>query len=200
MASARSNAIAVFDRDARSGRLRQQRGRPGCLSETGSGGDCADATALRGASTVAISPDGASVYVAPREPHARVFHRDRLPARSPARRSGGMPGTAGSRRLRAARALARPRRSRSAPMVRTSTSPRPAATPSPCSIAGGDRDVVRVGAGEHPVGDEADDDEVAHDVGEQQRARVLRPAERAELDDDARAPRTSAVSACRPSW
>jgi 6-phosphogluconolactonase (cycloisomerase 2 family) len=57
-------AIAVFARDATTGALRQLAGTTGCVSETGTGGACADGTALDGARGVAVSPDGKSVYVA----------------------------------------------------------------------------------------------------------------------------------------
>jgi 6-phosphogluconolactonase (cycloisomerase 2 family) len=57
-------AIAVFARDATTGTLRQLAGTRGCVSETGTGGACADGTALDGARGVAVSPDGKSVYVA----------------------------------------------------------------------------------------------------------------------------------------
>jgi DNA-binding beta-propeller fold protein YncE len=78
VASDGGNAIAVLDRDRRTGLLSQRRGRRGCLSETGDGGACTDATALEGARTVAISPDGASVYVTSAGSHAlAIFSRDR---------------------------------------------------------------------------------------------------------------------------
>lgn len=57
-------AIAVFARDATTGALRQLAGTAGCVSETGTGGACADGTALDGARGVAVSPDGKTVYVA----------------------------------------------------------------------------------------------------------------------------------------
>jgi len=42
----------------------QKPGRPGCVSETGSGGACARGRALRQPVEVAVSPDGRNVYVA----------------------------------------------------------------------------------------------------------------------------------------
>lgn len=49
----------------------------GCLSETGSGGLCADGVALDGATAVALSPDGENAYVASRQSGAiAVFDRD----------------------------------------------------------------------------------------------------------------------------
>ena len=56
-----SDAVAVFDR-APDGTLTQKAGTAGCISETGAG-PCADGVALDGANGLAISPDGASVYV-----------------------------------------------------------------------------------------------------------------------------------------
>ena len=58
-----SAAVAVFKRDEATGVLTQLGGIDGCVSETGTGGACADGTALGGARSVALSPDGKSVYV-----------------------------------------------------------------------------------------------------------------------------------------
>ena len=44
------------------GALRQLAGRPGCVSENGTGGTCRDGTGLWGASAVALSPDGRFAY------------------------------------------------------------------------------------------------------------------------------------------
>jgi len=52
-------AVSVFSRDADSGDLEPVM----CVSETGSDGLCADGTALRGASSVIVSPDGRQVFV-----------------------------------------------------------------------------------------------------------------------------------------
>jgi 6-phosphogluconolactonase (cycloisomerase 2 family) len=57
----RSNAVTAFARDPRTGRLRQLRGRAGCVSQAGSTG-CGGGRALRLARPVAVSPDGRSVY------------------------------------------------------------------------------------------------------------------------------------------
>jgi DNA-binding beta-propeller fold protein YncE len=62
-AAFRSDAVAVFDRAA-DGTLTQKTGTAGCVSETGSGGDCTDGKALDIVETVIVSPDGTSVYVA----------------------------------------------------------------------------------------------------------------------------------------
>lgn len=58
-----ANGIAVFSRDARTGRLSQPPGAAGCVNENGSGA-CADGTALQGAIALAVSPDGRNVYLA----------------------------------------------------------------------------------------------------------------------------------------
>jgi DNA-binding beta-propeller fold protein YncE len=83
------DALAVFSRDARTGALEQLRGRDGCVSEEGSDGACADGKALGNASSISVSSDGRSVYVASEESGAvAVFARDR--------RTGGLkqlPGT-----------------------------------------------------------------------------------------------------------
>ena len=63
VASLTSDAVAIFDRDPGTGALVQKAGTAGCISETGSAGACADGVALDGASSVALTPDGASAYV-----------------------------------------------------------------------------------------------------------------------------------------
>jgi DNA-binding beta-propeller fold protein YncE len=78
VASAVSDAVAVFARDAKTGVLTQLAGTSGCVSETGSAGLCADGRALDEASEVTLSPDGASVYVASATSDAvAVFARDK---------------------------------------------------------------------------------------------------------------------------
>ena len=63
VASRVSQAVAVFARDLTTGALTQLAGTQGCVSETGSEG-CADAPLpLGGANSVAVSPDGAHLYV-----------------------------------------------------------------------------------------------------------------------------------------
>jgi DNA-binding beta-propeller fold protein YncE len=57
-----AGGVAVFARDAGSGRLTQLQGAAGCVNATGRGG-CAKALGVRGASSLAISQDGKSVYV-----------------------------------------------------------------------------------------------------------------------------------------
>jgi DNA-binding beta-propeller fold protein YncE len=63
VASFDSDSVAVFQRDAGTGWLFQLSGTAGCVSQTGSGGNCAVGKALDGARTVSVSPDGKNVYV-----------------------------------------------------------------------------------------------------------------------------------------
>lgn len=71
--------IAILDRSARDGSLRQKRGRAGCLSRTGSRGQCGRAPRLNDELySVVISPDGRDVYVASRKGDSIiVFDRNR---------------------------------------------------------------------------------------------------------------------------
>ena len=70
--------MAVFARDRRTGALTQLPGTDACVSEDGTGGDCADGVALDCPQGVAVSPDGRNVYVASSSAHAvAVFARDR---------------------------------------------------------------------------------------------------------------------------
>jgi DNA-binding beta-propeller fold protein YncE len=57
------DAIAVFSRGT-SGALKQLAGTAGCVSSDGSNGTCSEMPTLDGALSLAISPDGKSVYVA----------------------------------------------------------------------------------------------------------------------------------------
>jgi DNA-binding beta-propeller fold protein YncE len=61
VASSRSNAIAIFRRSATTGELTQAPGPAGCIAARGAHG-CAIAVGLVGPNSVAISPDGRSVY------------------------------------------------------------------------------------------------------------------------------------------
>ena len=61
LASSSPGAVAVFDR-AGDGALTQKAGTAGCISDNGSGGACADGTALSAAKSVTVSPDGTSAY------------------------------------------------------------------------------------------------------------------------------------------
>jgi 6-phosphogluconolactonase (cycloisomerase 2 family) len=72
-----SDSVAVFRRNATTGALTQLSGTAGCVSETGTGGVCADGQALDRAFSVAPSKDGTSVYVASvRSDAVAVFSRD----------------------------------------------------------------------------------------------------------------------------
>jgi DNA-binding beta-propeller fold protein YncE len=64
VAAANSNAVAVFSRDTTTGVLTQLAGTAGCVSETGTGGTCADGRALGNPTSVAVSADGKNVYAA----------------------------------------------------------------------------------------------------------------------------------------
>ena len=78
VASDDSSAVAVFARDRRTGALTQLPGTDACVSEDGTGGDCADGVALNRAESVAVSRDGRSVYVTAGASNAvAVFARDR---------------------------------------------------------------------------------------------------------------------------
>jgi DNA-binding beta-propeller fold protein YncE len=57
------DAVAVFSRDTGTGALTQLTSTSACVSETGSGGTCADGLALDGAYNVAFSPDSRHAYV-----------------------------------------------------------------------------------------------------------------------------------------
>ena len=75
VASAGSNAIAVFARDTSTGVLTQVPGTDGCVSENGSGGQCTDGTALDGAISLHIT--GKHAYVAAQNNNTvAVFARD----------------------------------------------------------------------------------------------------------------------------
>src|SRR4051794_22369949 len=76
VASARSNAVAIFRRGRRSGRLSQAAGARGCIAAGGVSG-CATAEVLGWPNSVAVSPDGRDVYVTSRDSDAvTVFRRD----------------------------------------------------------------------------------------------------------------------------
>jgi DNA-binding beta-propeller fold protein YncE len=61
VASSRSNAIAIFTRDIRTGALRQRSGTSGCIALAGASG-CARAVGLAVPNSVTVSPDGRNVY------------------------------------------------------------------------------------------------------------------------------------------
>lgn len=77
VASSRSDAIAIFSRNAQTGALTQPRGAAGCVAVKGAGG-CATAVGLDGPNSVAVSPDGLSVYTTSRASNTvTVFRRNR---------------------------------------------------------------------------------------------------------------------------
>ena len=61
VASSKSNAIAVFRRNASTGVLTQRAGAAGCIAANGASG-CAQARGLDGPNSVAVSADGKNVY------------------------------------------------------------------------------------------------------------------------------------------
>ena len=76
VASSTSDAIAVFERNLRTGRLTQRRGAAGCIAARGGNG-CARAVALDGPNSVAFSADGANVYATSRNSDSvSVFDRN----------------------------------------------------------------------------------------------------------------------------
>jgi DNA-binding beta-propeller fold protein YncE len=76
VASSKSDAIAIFKRDPRSGTLTQPPGTGGCIAVKGGG--CATAAGLDGPNSVAVSPDGLNVYATSRASNTiSVFHRNR---------------------------------------------------------------------------------------------------------------------------
>jgi DNA-binding beta-propeller fold protein YncE len=80
VAAPNTNAVAVFERNTTTGELAQLASNAGCVSESGStssGDACADGKALRGALSVAVSPDDKNVYVGSANSDAvAVFQRD----------------------------------------------------------------------------------------------------------------------------
>ena len=76
VASSKSDAIAIFKRNPRSGALTQPPGTGGCIAVKGGG--CAIAVGLDGPNAVAVSPDGLNVYATSRGSNTiSVFHRSR---------------------------------------------------------------------------------------------------------------------------
>jgi uncharacterized delta-60 repeat protein len=76
LASLLDDAVARLNRNTTNGAISQPAGSTGCVSQTGSGGTCADGHALKGPRDVAVSPDGKSVYLASSDSDAVVrFNR-----------------------------------------------------------------------------------------------------------------------------
>lgn len=77
VASSRSDAIAIFTRNSRTGALTQLRGAAGCIAVKGASG-CAAAVGLDSPNSVAVSPDGLNVYATSRASNTvSVFRRNR---------------------------------------------------------------------------------------------------------------------------
>jgi DNA-binding beta-propeller fold protein YncE len=77
VASSKSNAIAIFTRDPKTGQLTQPKGKAGCAAAKAAEG-CALAIGLIGPNSVAVSPDGRNVYATSRGGFSVVtFHRNR---------------------------------------------------------------------------------------------------------------------------
>ena len=76
VASARSNAIAVFRRNRATGQLAQAPGPPGCVADGGVAG-CGLAVGLVSPNSVAVSPDGNNVYAtAANSSSVAIFQRN----------------------------------------------------------------------------------------------------------------------------
>lgn len=77
VASSTSDAIAIFDRDAQTGILKQPSGKAGCIARLGAHG-CARAVGLTGPNSVAVSGNGRNVYATSRGSNAvTTFARNR---------------------------------------------------------------------------------------------------------------------------
>jgi DNA-binding beta-propeller fold protein YncE len=75
-ASSRSDAIAIFTRNQKTGALTQPAGRGGCVSAKGRSG-CAKAVGLDGPNSVALSPEGRFLYATSRASNSvTAFHRN----------------------------------------------------------------------------------------------------------------------------
>jgi DNA-binding beta-propeller fold protein YncE len=76
VAASKSDAIAIFRRNARAGTLTQPKGAAGCIAAKGAT-HCASAIALDGPNSLAVSPDGRNVYATSRASNSiSVFQRD----------------------------------------------------------------------------------------------------------------------------
>ena len=106
VASSRSDAIAVFRRSARTGKLTQRSGAAGCIAAKGASG-CGKARGLNGPNSVALSADGKNVYAPSLVSDAvTVFRRNRstgaltqLPGSSGCVANRATPGCATGRAL-----------------------------------------------------------------------------------------------------
>jgi DNA-binding beta-propeller fold protein YncE len=80
VASIDGGTLAIFDRNTATGALTQKVGSAGCIAEDNTVAGvttCTDGKALAGARSVAVSPDGTSVYVASEPPSNAVAIFDR---------------------------------------------------------------------------------------------------------------------------
>lgn len=76
VAASKSNAIAIFIRNPKTGALRQAKGNRGCIAAKGAEG-CAQAIGLDGPNSVAVSEDGKTVYATSRVSGSiTTFRRD----------------------------------------------------------------------------------------------------------------------------
>jgi DNA-binding beta-propeller fold protein YncE len=76
VASSKSDAIAIFTRNQKTGTLTQPTGKGGCVSVKGKGG-CARALGLDGPNSVALSPEGRFLYATSRASNSvTAFHRN----------------------------------------------------------------------------------------------------------------------------
>lgn len=89
-ASSKSNAIAVFARDRKTGELTQAKGRNGCISDNGKN-NCHSAVGLQGPNSLAISSDGKSVYATSRDSNSITAFR-RNANNGSLTQVGGAPG------------------------------------------------------------------------------------------------------------
>ena len=75
--ASRGNSVAIFARNINTGVLSQLSGPAGCIAEVGDGVSCADGKALVAPRSIAVSPDGKSVYVTGRDSNAvAIFSRN----------------------------------------------------------------------------------------------------------------------------
>src|SRR5205807_300428 len=95
LASTRSNAVAVLRRSPATGALAVLAGRSGCIEEDGGADGCAPGRALRGAHSVALTPDGRLLLVVGNAADAiAVFARD--PTTGAVRQLPGARGCVGA--------------------------------------------------------------------------------------------------------
>jgi DNA-binding beta-propeller fold protein YncE len=77
VAASESDAVTIFRRSGKTGRLSQPKGKAGCIAVKGAAG-CASAIGLDAPNSVAVSPDGANVYATSRDSNTvSVFRRNR---------------------------------------------------------------------------------------------------------------------------